>query len=141
MTTSKKTPYQSFSDDDALTSERIKPDWLTGDASKIWDKWAPGCVASGRLNGDYAELFGELCELRPRLLKFRQQLDTEGWTFKTEGGRNGDLLKPHPLAQLHNEAHRQFVTLSNKFGLSPRGAAGIKQIEQYDAEDAAFEAL
>ena len=101
----------------------LKPE-LTDEASFVWDQLAPELVMLGRLKRHHVHAFAEYCKVFARKTRFETEVDLEGWVYESSG-RNGELLKIHPLAAQINETFRQWRSLAGEFGLTPASERGI----------------
>ncbi|WP_057465655.1 P27 family phage terminase small subunit [Pseudovibrio sp. POLY-S9] len=107
----------------------LKPDHLTKDGVKVYDRIAPHVCNPlvARLNFYNMESFVLMCEALARHEKLRKYLNTPGVeeTYISET-RNGKQLKNRPEVAQLNETFRQFLTVARDFGLTPAAERGLK---------------
>jgi P27 family predicted phage terminase small subunit len=103
----------------------LRPDWLSADELKIWDRVAPQLVMLGRLKPHFVDALAEYCIVRRRLADARKFLDDETWTYVTSG-RNGVQHKSRPEVAQLNDDWRKWRSLVGEFGLAPAAERGMQ---------------
>ena len=103
----------------------LKPDWLSDDEQKVWDRIAPELAMLGRLKPHFADALGEYCVVRVRLVAARKELDEKDWHYIT-GGRNGTQYKARPAVAQLNDDWRKWRSLVGEFGLAPAAERGMQ---------------
>ena len=99
-------------------AKSLRPDWLSEDELKVWDRYAPQLAMLGRLKPHFADALGELCVVRVRLVSARKNLDEKDWEYVTSG-RNGQQYKSRPAVAQLNDDWRKWRSLVGSFGLAP----------------------
>lgn len=103
----------------------LRPDWLTDEELKIWDRYAPQLAMLGRLKPHFVDALAELCIVRRRLYDARKYLDEQDWSFVTSG-RNGTQYKSRPEVAQLNDDWRKWRSLVGEFGLAPAAERGMQ---------------
>lgn len=105
-------------------SQKMRPQGLSKDQKKIWDRLGPRLVMMGRLKPHFVDAFADYCYLRAKLSDIRKELDEEEWYYIVEG-RNGQQHKAKPSVAQANEIWRQIRTYIGEFGLAPASNKGL----------------
>ena len=101
-------------------SNELRPDDLTEDQQKIWDRVCFELCKIRRMKPLHVDALREYCIITATMQEkrvFMAEPDT-GWTYKVSG-RNGTQLKTRPEVAHLNELWRQWNSLVAQFGLSP----------------------
>ncbi|WOI54968.1 phage terminase small subunit P27 family [Palleronia sp. LCG004] len=94
------------------------PEFLSGEAVKIWDDLAPYLVARDRLEPHHVYQFATYCQSVANFLAATFTIDCEGMFYEVQG-RNGKQQKRHPAVAVQAEAMNAMRRDSALFGLSP----------------------
>ena len=103
----------------------LRPDDLTQDELKVWDRIAPQLVMLGRLKPHFVDALAEYCRIMRRLSDARKTLDENDWTYITSG-RNGQQYKSRPEVAQLNDDWRKWRSLVGEFGLAPAAERGMQ---------------
>ena len=103
----------------------LRPDELTADELKVWDRIAPQLVMLGRLKPHFVDALAEYCRIMRRLSDARKSLDENEWTYVTSG-RNGQQYKSRPEVAQLNDDWRKWRSLVGEFGLAPAAERGMQ---------------
>ena len=95
-----------------------KPDWITGEAERYWNHYAPILAACGHLDQVCESMFAVLCTTWARLVEVQAIIAREGYTIQT---RNGP--RAHPLFAEEMRTMRLFLSLSRAFYMTPASRA------------------
>lgn len=104
-----------------------KPAELSGRASVVWDRLAPGCLAMGTLTTVDVEAFGTLCELKATVEMASKQKDAEAFApFTLSEDYNGaPKVGTHAALKLERETANALRPYYEYFGLTPSSRARI----------------
>lgn len=102
----------------AATSGVAPPDWLKGEALKVWNRLAPNVARLKLLTPVDAEAFGRYCRNLARWLRMQDLLDQEGETYESES-QHGKLKRAHPAFLIGDRLARLLEAQEAVFGLNP----------------------
>jgi P27 family predicted phage terminase small subunit len=99
-------------------ADQLKPESLSCDERKVWDRIAPELSKQGRLKRHFVDFVAEYCVVKSRMDTFRSHLDSNGWSYTTTG-RHGEQEKSLPQVAQLNDDWRKWNSLVAQLGLSP----------------------
>jgi len=103
----------------------LRPDWLSEDELKVWDRLAPDLAMLGRLKPHFVDALAEYCIVVRKLADARKYLNDADWTYITTG-RNGQQYKSRPEVAQLNDDWRKWRSLVGEFGLAPVADRGVQ---------------
>lgn len=108
-----------ISDEEAFNiAAQSRPRGMSRREQKIWETDIPAYVKINRFKSHFIRFFKEYCVVIARMEFNKGQLDSEGWTYTTNG-RNGTQHKIRPEAAQYNDDFRKLNSLINQIGGSP----------------------
>lgn len=115
--------------------EVAAPAWLSGDASQVWDTYAPDLISKQVLTAWDVEAFANWCDAVVRRRRAAQHLDDEGEVvdlpvFNKNGDHTGDRKGKNPWQLVWNEADAQIQRYGARFGMTPSDRASISVGEE-----------
>ena len=113
-----------------------RPQWLIGDAKKLWDVLAPQLEAMNVLAKIDREALARYCQLWMRWLEAERFLAKEGSTYEmlTKDGQSCGP-RPYPQVKIASDLASHLGRLEQKFGLSPADRASVQVIDDGGFED------
>jgi len=106
-------------------ADALRPDWLSEDELKVWDRLAPDLAMLGRLKPHFVDALAEYCIVVRKLADARKYLNDADWTYITTG-RNGQQYKSRPEVAQLNDDWRKWRSLVGEFGLAPVADRGVQ---------------
>jgi P27 family predicted phage terminase small subunit len=106
-----------------LDTPLVKPDWLTPDASELWDRLVPHFAAMGTVKSCDTELLAAYCEAWARFRRLQGMVNMTAPLIK---GRDGLMVKNPVWSQMIKDCTTDLRVLAREFGLTPSARAGLK---------------
>ena len=100
---------------DSAEPQPDMPEWLTGEAQVYWESHASRLWERGYLTAADVETFSRLCKLWAQVRECDTIVARDGITTATAGGG----VKQHPAIGIRQRAEAAFLTLADKFCLTP----------------------
>lgn len=102
------------------------PAWLDDLARSAWSRLVATLDASGVSTRADAEAAALYCHSYSTWRKANAAVAKDGLTVLHQlSTEDREILKPHPLIAVANEAHRQMARLLSQFGMTPSARAGL----------------
>lgn len=105
-------------------ADSLRPDDLSDDELKVWDRVAPYLAMLGRLKPHFVDALAEYCRVVRRISEARKYLDENEWSYATNT-RNGFQSKSRPEVAQLNDDWRKWRSLVGEFGLAPASDRGL----------------
>lgn len=109
-----------------VQSEEDAPDYLSDEATEIWDELAPLLINLGVLTEIDRQLFSAYCEKRAAWEYYTSKVEKGKEVGKT---KNGNLVQ-NPYIGLANRAFDQMIKLGIEFGITPSSRSKVKVSEK-----------
>lgn len=110
-----------------------RPQWLQGEAKKLWDRLIPDLHKAGLATELYRESLVLLCTAWADFVEAEQQLAK----IKTKDGSRALLIKTaagtaveNPLLYIRKRAWDQIYKAAACFGLTPADLSGVRAVEK-----------
>lgn len=113
------------------TSDLLSPDWLAGDALKVWNALAPKLKKAGMLTEIDHELLAAYCAARTTAAKAQKMIDKKGEVTLTSHGNE----IPSPWLGIRNTALKLMAKLAPEFGMSPSSRSRVSVDTPGDEDD------
>lgn len=117
-------------DSDSRTVEHIEPpSWLTEGAREVWDSLYPSLHAAGRVKPEYVLEFARYCEFHDQYIKAKEIVDECGFTIVSINKNGTGYEMKRPEVSIMQEAAKQCLNISRRFGFTPSDALGLGPIK------------
>lgn len=85
---------------------------------KYWRSYIPSVTGRENFNSGHLFQLEILCSLHKEHKKLQDTLDITGYTYMSEGGRNGQIMKPYPEVTQMNSVRNQIIIYTKMLGLT-----------------------
>jgi P27 family predicted phage terminase small subunit len=113
------------------------PEFLDGDALRIWARLAPIVDAMGIFTTADADSFERLCEAYADLQALKLDIQEHGRVYETQSGAGGRMIRARPEVAMYADADRRFRGYLTDFGLSPAARTRVKVADAPQENDPA----
>lgn len=104
-----------------------KPQWLKGDAAKVWPKVIAQLDAMGVLTKADGHAIARYCKLLVRWVDNNAFIEKYGETHPLKDKEGGvKCMIPWPQVSILNQLSNQILRLEQEFGLTPSSRASLK---------------
>ena len=119
-----------------------RPQWLKGDAKKLWDRLVPQLEAMHVIAAIDREALARYCTIWMRWREAEAFISENGLTYERHD-KDGEGLGPRafPQVKIASDLASHLGRLEQKFGLSPADRASVETLSSevvLDPEDARF---
>lgn len=119
-----------------LIGRPARPQWLTGDAKKLWDVLAPQLEAMNVLAKIDREALARYCQLWMRWREVERFIAKEGSTYEmlTKDGESCGP-RPYPQVKIASDLASHLSRLEREFGLTPASRASVEVMDDGSSAD------
>jgi len=107
------------------------PQWLKGDARKIWKKVSVQLTALGLVGTIDSHMLARYCALFQRWLDCEAYIQKNGMTYICQG-KDADYEKEYPQVARSISLHDQLMKVERNFGMSP--SARVNLVPQHTSK-------